>query len=71
VGLKKPILVTKRASAGGGFQYELVCGQGRLEACAALGKTSIPAIIMDVTREQLYLMSMSSMSSASVPPWLV
>jgi ParB family chromosome partitioning protein len=58
VGLKKPILVTKRASAGGGFQYELVCGQGRLEACAALGKTSIPAIIMDVTREQLYLMSL-------------
>ena len=58
VGLKKPILVTKRASAGGGFQYELVCGQGRLEACAALGKTTIPAIIMDVTREQLYLMSL-------------
>jgi ParB/RepB/Spo0J family partition protein len=58
VELKKPILVTNRASAGGGFQYELVCGQGGLEACAALGKTSIPAIIMDVTREQLYLMSL-------------
>jgi ParB family chromosome partitioning protein len=58
VGLKKPILVNNRASAGGGFQYELVCGQGRLEACAALGKTTIPAIVVEVTREQLYLMSL-------------
>jgi len=58
VGLKKPILVTKRTSSGGEYQYDLVCGQGRLEACSALGKTSIPAIIMDVTREQLYLMSL-------------
>jgi len=58
VGLKKPILVNKRASAGGGFQFELVCGQGRLEACGLLGKTTIPAIIVEVTREQLYLMSL-------------
>src|ERR1035437_9020721 len=58
VGLKKPILVNNRASAGGGFQYELVCGQGKLEACMALGKSTIPAIITQVTREQLYLMSL-------------
>jgi ParB family chromosome partitioning protein len=58
VGLKKPILVNNRTSAGGGFQYELVCGQGRLEACAALGRTTIPAIVVEVTREQLYLMSL-------------
>ena len=58
VGLKKPILVNNRASPGGGFQYELVCGEGRLEACAALGNVKIPAIVVDVTREQLYLMSL-------------
>ncbi len=58
VGLKRPILVNHHASAGGGFQYELVCGQGRLEAFMALGKTVIPAIVTTVTREQLYLMSL-------------
>jgi ParB family chromosome partitioning protein len=58
VGLKRPILVNHHVSAGGGFQYELVCGQGRLEAFMALGKTVIPAIVTTVTREQLYLMSL-------------
>ena len=58
VGLKKPITVCRRVPAGGEIQYELICGQGRLEACLALGKTEIPAIIKDVTREQQYLMSL-------------
>jgi len=58
VGLKKPILVNHRPSSDGKFNYELVCGQGRLEACLALGKATIPAIVTDVTREQLYLMSL-------------
>jgi ParB family transcriptional regulator, chromosome partitioning protein len=58
VGLKRPILVNDRASAGGGFRYELVCGQGRMEAFMVLGKTAIPSIITEVTREQLYLMSL-------------
>lgn len=58
LGLKKPITVCQRTQAGGDIQYELVCGQGRLEACLALGKSSIPAIIVEVTREQQYLMSL-------------
>jgi ParB family transcriptional regulator, chromosome partitioning protein len=58
VGLKKPILVNNRVSAGGGFKYELVCGQGRLEACLALGMSTIPAIVTEVPREKLYLMSL-------------
>jgi ParB family chromosome partitioning protein len=58
LGLKKPITVCPRASVSGGLQYELVCGQGRLEACQALGKTTIPAIFAEVTREQQYLMSL-------------
>jgi hypothetical protein len=31
IGLKRPITVTRRAEAEGPF-YDLVCGQGRLEA---------------------------------------
>ena len=58
VGLKKPITVCQRKQVGADMQYELVCGQGRLEACQALGKTMIPAIITEVTREQQYLMSL-------------
>ena len=58
VGLKKPITVCRQTTASGDLQYELVCGQGRLEACLALGKTLIPAIITEVTREQQYLMSL-------------
>jgi len=58
VGLKKPITVRPRESTCGDIKYELICGQGRLEACLALGKTMIPAIITEVTREQQYLMSL-------------
>ena len=45
VGLKRPILVNDRASVDGRFRYELVCGQGRMEAFIVLGKTTIPAIV--------------------------
>lgn len=58
VGLKRPILINDRTSAGGGFRYELVCGQGRMEAFMVLGKTEIPAIVTEITREQLYLMGL-------------
>ena len=44
VGLKRPITVTRRAEAGGPF-YDLVCGQGRLEACKALGHSEVPALV--------------------------
>ena len=37
VGLKRPITVTRRMEADGPF-YDLVCGQGRLEAYRALGQ---------------------------------
>ena len=41
VGLKKPITVAQRKRDADGTQYDLVCGQGRLEAVAALeGNTS-------------------------------
>ena len=58
VGLKKPITVARRESSQEGKPYDLACGQGRLEAYIALGQTEIPAIVIEATREECYLMSL-------------
>jgi ParB family chromosome partitioning protein len=58
VGLKRPITVAKRAMEPDGTQYDLVCGQGRMEALAALGETTVHAIIVDASREEQLLMSL-------------
>jgi ParB family chromosome partitioning protein len=59
VGLKKPITVVRRNELNqDGRQYDLVCGQGRIEVFTALGETSIPAIITEATREDQFLMSL-------------
>ena len=55
VGLKRPITV-RRAEVGNG--YELVCGQGRKEAFEKLGQSMIPAMIVDATREECFVMSL-------------
>ena len=49
VGLKRPITVS---GGSNGDAYQLVCGQGRLEAFIALGQTTIPAVIRDYTVEE-------------------
>lgn len=58
VGLKKPITVHRRAPADDGTQYDLVCGQGRLESVRDLGDTTIPAFIKDASEDERYLMSL-------------
>lgn len=58
VGLKRPITVSKRTGHADGPQYDLVCGQGRIEALLALGETAVPAIIVDAPREEQFLMSL-------------
>jgi ParB family chromosome partitioning protein len=58
VGLKTPITVAKREIDQNGTQYDLVCGQGRLEAFLALGQTTIPAIVIIASRQDQYLMSL-------------
>ncbi len=58
LGLKKPITVCPRPTASGSFQYELITGQGRMEACQTLGKSMVPAIFADVPRERRFLMSL-------------
>jgi ParB family chromosome partitioning protein len=57
LGLKKPITVTCRHDADGP-RYDLVCGQGRLEAYQALGQHEIPALVVDADTENCLVMSL-------------
>lgn len=59
LGLKIPIVVSpRRHSKGGSQEYDLVCGQGRLEAYRAAGEFDIPARVIDVSKNDLLLMSL-------------
>ena len=57
VGLKRPITVT-RSTKKNTKPYNLVCGQGRLEAFVSCGQSHIPAIVVDVTEEDALTMSL-------------
>jgi ParB family transcriptional regulator, chromosome partitioning protein len=57
LGLKRPITVKRRANEGEP-RYDLVCGQGRLEAYQALGQREIPAVVVDATSEDSAIMSL-------------
>jgi ParB family chromosome partitioning protein len=57
LGLKKPITVTRRAEADG-VRYDLVCGQGRLEAYQVLGQREIPALVVEADTEDCMVMSL-------------
>jgi ParB family chromosome partitioning protein len=59
IGLKKPITVCPRNSGDGKGRFNLVCGQGRLEAFIALGQDEIPARIIKASKDDCYLMSLS------------
>jgi ParB family chromosome partitioning protein len=59
LGLKKPITVARNGSTNGEPPFDLVCGQGRLEAFQALGQKEIPAIIIDGSQEDHLLMSLA------------
>ena len=58
VGLKRPITVSRRLDFTDGKEYDLVCGQGRLEAYIANNQTEIPAIIIDADEEETLIMSL-------------
>jgi ParB family chromosome partitioning protein len=56
LGLKKPIQVSPRAEQEEGAPgYDLVCGQGRIEAFMVLGYKEIPAIVIEVSKEERLL----------------
>jgi len=59
VGLKMPIQISRRpATEKEESGYDLICGQGRLEAFIALGHKEIPAIVVEISREELLLRSL-------------
>jgi ParB family transcriptional regulator, chromosome partitioning protein len=58
VGLKKPITVSCQKELNVQTTYELVCGQGRLEAFISLGQQVIPSIVIDVSEEDRLIMSL-------------
>jgi ParB family chromosome partitioning protein len=59
LGLKKPIQVSVRSDGEAeGPGYDLVCGQGRIEAFMALGHKEIPAILVEVSKEERLLRSL-------------
>ncbi|MHB9129942.1 MAG: ParB/RepB/Spo0J family partition protein [Armatimonadota bacterium] len=53
VGLKKPITV--RLCEDG--YYELACGEGRLQAFKQLSQTEVPAVVRNIPKDELLLMS--------------
>jgi ParB family transcriptional regulator, chromosome partitioning protein len=59
LGLKKPIKISLRtAQEGNEPGYDLVAGQGRIEACLVLGFKEIAAIIVAISKEERLLMSL-------------
>ena len=59
LGLKKPIQVSLRSEKDGEEPgYDLVCGQGRIEAFQALGYTEIPAEVVEISKEDRMLRSL-------------
>ena len=57
IGLKRPITVARRQTPEGP-RYDLVCGQGRLEAFRDLGQRVIPAVVVDAGTEDCLVMSL-------------
>ncbi|ENY82676.1 plasmid partitioning protein RepB C-terminal domain-containing protein [Sphingopyxis sp. MC1] len=57
VGLKRPITVSRRNGASG-TRYDLVCGEGRLEAFQMLGQTEIPAVVIEASESECLVMSL-------------
>lgn len=59
IGLKKPITVTPRKGPAGEKRYLLVCGEGRLKAFKSLGEATIPALVIEVSDEDAFIMSLA------------
>jgi len=59
LGLKMPITVSLRAKdEPAGLKYDLVCGQGRMEAYIALGHKEIPAKVVEIPKEERLIRSL-------------
>ncbi|UYQ73042.1 ParB N-terminal domain-containing protein [Pelagibacterium flavum] len=58
IGLKRPITVAINHHAGDEPAFNLVCGQGRVEAYKTLGQSEIPAIIIEASEEEVLIKSL-------------
>jgi len=59
IGLKRPITVTAGKPAEDGSEtFDLVCGQGRLEAFVTLGQKEIPALVRGLSKTDSLLASL-------------
>ena len=59
IGLKKPVTVTPRTGPDGAERYLLICGEGRMKAFRTLGEQSIPALVVSVSDENAFIMSLT------------
>jgi ParB family chromosome partitioning protein len=55
IGLKRPITFSRRPGEGSP-RYDLVCGEGRLEAFQMLGQTEIPAVVIEAAEAECLVM---------------
>lgn len=58
IGLKRPITVSRHRQPEGGIEFDLVCGQGRLQAYQMLGQSHIPAFVVSAKEEDCLVMSL-------------
>lgn len=59
IGLKKPITVTPRIGPDGSERYMLICGEGRMKAFRLLGEDVIPALVVKVSDENAFIISLT------------
>jgi ParB family chromosome partitioning protein len=71
LGLKKPVTVSVRSGKKSEEDgYDLVCGEGRMLALKALGYAEVPAIVIDISKNNRLLMGLVE-NIARHPPALV
>ena len=56
--LQRQITITRKQFPQDGYEYDLVCGQGRLEAYIANNQKTIPAIVVEASEEDALIMSL-------------
>jgi ParB family transcriptional regulator, chromosome partitioning protein len=59
IGLKRPITVRRKPERGVSPRYDVICGEGRLEAFKRLGQSEIPVVVVDATEEDCLLMGLA------------
>jgi len=68
LGMKNPLVVSRRSKEGDDTGYDLVCGQGRLEAVQEIGASLVPAVVVDDSREVRLLKGLNENIARRNPP---